>query len=88
MVAIARRHGFGAQASEVGAGVGLRVALAPHMLAAQDARQKALLLLWRMGKEGSTARGGDMREMVGNVREWIERRMRSVHLLRERRTEA
>jgi lipopolysaccharide export system permease protein len=48
----------------------------------------ALLLLWRMGKEGSTARGGDMREMFGNVREWIGRRMRSVHLLRERRTEA
>jgi lipopolysaccharide export system permease protein len=48
----------------------------------------ALALLWRMGKEGSTARGGDMREALGNMREWVARRIRSVGLLRERRSEA
>jgi lipopolysaccharide export system permease protein len=31
----------------------------------------ALLLLSKMGKEGSTARGGDMREMVDSIRGWV-----------------
>jgi lipopolysaccharide export system permease protein len=31
----------------------------------------ALLLLAKMGKEGSTARGGDMREMFDSIREWL-----------------
>ncbi|MCY1523065.1 hypothetical protein D9M68_579480 [compost metagenome] len=44
---IAPRHRLGAQASKVGAGIGFRIALAPHMLAAEDARQKALLLFGR-----------------------------------------
>jgi lipopolysaccharide export system permease protein len=48
----------------------------------------AALLLWRMGKEGSTARGGDVSELWDKVRGWIGNRMRAVHLLRERRTEA
>ena len=47
----------------------------------------AVALLWRMGKEGATARGGDMREMLGNARGWMRQRMRVVHLIRERRTE-
>jgi lipopolysaccharide export system permease protein len=47
----------------------------------------AVVLMWRMGKEGATARGGDMREMLGNAREWVKQRMRVAHLLRERRTE-
>jgi lipopolysaccharide export system permease protein len=48
----------------------------------------ALALLWRMGKEGSTARGGDMREAFGNMRAWVAQTMRAVGLLRERRSEA
>jgi lipopolysaccharide export system permease protein len=47
----------------------------------------ALALLARMGKEGSTARGGDMREAMGNARQWLAARMRSAHLLPERRAE-
>ena len=31
----------------------------------------ALLLLSKMGKEGSTARGGDMREMFDSIRGWV-----------------
>jgi hypothetical protein len=31
----------------------------------------ALLMLRKMGKEGSTARGGDMREMFDSLRGWI-----------------
>ena len=31
----------------------------------------ALLLLAKMGKEGSTARGGDMREMFDSIRGWV-----------------
>jgi hypothetical protein len=31
----------------------------------------ALLLLAKMGKEGSTARGGDMREMLDSIRGWV-----------------
>jgi lipopolysaccharide export system permease protein len=48
----------------------------------------ALVLLWRMGKEGSTARGGDMREALDNMRQWVAQRMRAAGLLRERRAEA
>jgi lipopolysaccharide export system permease protein len=47
----------------------------------------AVALLWRMGKEGATTRGGDMREMLSNVRGWLKQRMRAVHLMRERRAE-
>ena len=43
----------------------------------------ALLLLWRMGKEGNTARGGDAGEVMDTMRRWIRRR-----LGRERRTES
>ena len=31
----------------------------------------ALLLLAKMGKEGSTARGGDMREVFDSIRGWV-----------------
>lgn len=48
----------------------------------------AVALLWRMGKEGATARGGDLREMLASVRGWSKQRMRAVHLIRERRTES
>lgn len=47
----------------------------------------AVALLWRMGKEGATTRGGDMREMLSNARAWMKQRMRMAHLIRERRTE-
>jgi lipopolysaccharide export system permease protein len=47
----------------------------------------AVVLLWRMGKEGATARGGDMRETLANARAWLKQRMRGAHLIRERRTE-
>jgi hypothetical protein len=47
----------------------------------------AIALLWRMGKEGVTARGGDMREMLSNARGWVKQRMRMARLIRERRTE-
>jgi hypothetical protein len=40
-----------------------------------------------MGKEGATARGGDMREMLSNARGWVKQRMRMARLIRERRTE-
>jgi len=35
----------------------------------------ALLMLRKMGKEGSTARGGDMREMFDSLRGWIRSRI-------------
>ncbi|MCY1528379.1 hypothetical protein D9M68_634800 [compost metagenome] len=41
------KHGLGAQAGQVGAGVRLAVTLAPDVLAGQDARQEVLLLLGR-----------------------------------------
>jgi hypothetical protein len=44
-VVIAIQLGPGLQGGEVGAGAGLRVALAPPVLALEDARQEALLLL-------------------------------------------
>ncbi len=45
----------------------------------------AVVLLWRMGKEGSTARGGDMRETLDNVRLWLGHRMRDASGGPERR---
>ena len=35
----------------------------------------ALLMLRKMGKEGSTARGGDMREMFDSIRGWVRSRL-------------
>ena len=43
-VVVAVQHRLGPQRGEVGAGVGLGIALAPDMLAGQDLRQEALLL--------------------------------------------
>ena len=47
----------------------------------------AVTLLWRMGKEGSTARGGDMAEVSESVKAWMKKQMRSRHLMRERRSD-
>jgi lipopolysaccharide export system permease protein len=35
----------------------------------------ALWLLARMGTEGSTARGGDARELMDSMKEWLKKRM-------------
>ena len=45
----------------------------------------ASVLLWRMGKESNTARGGDLREAMANARHWIAARLRGAHALPERR---
>ena len=45
----------------------------------------AILLLWRMGKEGGTARGGDFREALGNAREWLAAKLRGAGALSEGR---
>jgi lipopolysaccharide export system permease protein len=45
----------------------------------------AALLLARMGKEGATARGGDMAEVLDAVRAWIARQGRRVGIPLERR---
>ena len=45
----------------------------------------AALLLSRMGKEGATARGGDMAEAVDSLRAWFARQARRVGLPLERR---
>ena len=47
----------------------------------------ALVLLWRMGKEGGTARGGDMRETLASLHDFIARKLHAAHFLRERRKE-
>lgn len=47
----------------------------------------ALVLLWRMGKEGGTARGGDMREMLASLHDFVARKLHAAHFLRERRKE-
>jgi lipopolysaccharide export system permease protein len=47
-----------------------------------------LLLLTRMGKEGSTARGGDMSELFDNVRGWIARQGRRLGIPLDRRRHA
>jgi lipopolysaccharide export system permease protein len=44
-----------------------------------------LFLLVRMGKEGATARGGDLGEMVEQLRAWLARMARRVGLPAERR---
>ena len=52
-VLVAVAHRPGAQRSQVAAGVGLAEALAPHLVAAQDRRQVALLLRGRpLGDDG------------------------------------
>lgn len=48
----------------------------------------AVALLWRMGKEGSTARGGDIRESITNGRGWLARRLSGAGKNPERRIEA
>jgi lipopolysaccharide export system permease protein len=45
----------------------------------------AVVLLWRMGKEGSTSRGGDMHEAWHSVHAWFGNRMRAAHVIRDRR---
>ena len=35
----------------------------------------ALWLLARMGTEGSTSRGGDARELMDSMKEWIKKRL-------------
>lgn len=47
----------------------------------------ALLLVARIGKEGSTARGSGGHELLLNVREWVARRLRIAHIIPERRVE-
>jgi lipopolysaccharide export system permease protein len=44
-----------------------------------------LVLLVRMGKEGATARGGDMGELVDQLRAWVARQVRRVGVRAERR---
>ena len=44
-----------------------------------------LFLLSRMGREGSTSRGGDMGEFMDNLRSWAARGMRRVGLRVDRR---
>ena len=51
---VAVEHGFAAQGREIGAGIRLRIALAPHVLAGEDARQVCLLLL--LGAEADQQR--------------------------------
>ncbi|MDQ2888923.1 MAG: LptF/LptG family permease [Gemmatimonadota bacterium] len=45
----------------------------------------AVALMWRMGKEGSTARGGDLREALGNARVWLAQRVRRLGEMPARR---
>jgi lipopolysaccharide export system permease protein len=44
-----------------------------------------LILVARMGREGATARGGDMREMLDTVRAWIAQRLAPFGIRMERR---
>jgi lipopolysaccharide export system permease protein len=44
-----------------------------------------ILLLMRMGNEATTARGGDMREALTNLRSWLIRTLRVSRILPERR---
>ena len=53
------------EAAEVGAGVGLRVALAPRVLAGQDARQVVLLLLLGAPHQQRVAEHLDAEAVVG-----------------------
>jgi hypothetical protein len=45
----------------------------------------ATLLLSRMGKEGATARGGDMADAWDSLRTWFARQARRVGIPLERR---
>jgi len=47
----------------------------------------AIIMLLRMGKEGSTARGGNMTEAWSNLKSWMAGLLRGAHLLPERRSE-
>jgi lipopolysaccharide export system permease protein len=47
-----------------------------------------LALISRMGKEASTARGGDTGEIIDTVKRWFKGRLRVVGFLRERRANA
>jgi lipopolysaccharide export system permease protein len=47
----------------------------------------AIIMLWRMGNEGSTARGGNMAEAWSNLKSRVTELLRRAHLLRERRSE-
>jgi hypothetical protein len=38
-----------------------------------------------MGKEGSTARGGDMSELMDSVRAWVAKMARRIGIRAERR---
>jgi hypothetical protein len=42
-------------------------------------------LLARMGKEGSTSRGGDMGELTDSMRAWLAKAARRVGIRAERR---
>jgi lipopolysaccharide export system permease protein len=44
-----------------------------------------LLLAARMGREGATARGGDMGEFLESLRSWLARQVRHVGIPVERR---
>ena len=47
-----------------------------------------LVLLARMGREGSTARGGDMGEFLDQARSWLAKQLRRVGIPVERRRQA
>jgi hypothetical protein len=42
-------------------------------------------LVIRMGKEGSTARGGDAGEIIDNIKRWFRARLQSLGVIRDRR---
>ncbi len=48
----------------------------------------AVLLMARMGREGATARGGDMRETLSNIRASITAKLRTHHIMSDRRADA
>jgi hypothetical protein len=43
------------------------------------------VLLVRMGKEGATARGGDMGELLEQARSWVARQVSRIGIKAERR---
>jgi hypothetical protein len=47
-----------------------------------------IVLLARMGKEGSTARGGDMSELMDSARAWMAGQLRRIGLHTDRRRKA
>jgi lipopolysaccharide export system permease protein len=44
-----------------------------------------ILLVIRMGKEGSTARGGGAGDVFDNIKRWVRSRLQSLGVIRERR---